>query len=182
MKFWFLVSSLPYLRLGEKPPMDTAGFRAACTGHLSDEEIAAVEAVLENREPACVEAANFWNSETQLRDAIVRIRAKNHGTDASRFIRPHDGFSVSIEKMVTDAFTRPNPLEQEMELDRARWVSADEMALIDPFGLPGLLAFAAKVRLAERWASMDEEKGKIKVEELIEESLAGDRSEGILSE
>ncbi len=172
MSYWYLVASLPTLRLGEKPLIDAAGFRAACAEHLSDEEIIAVEAVLENREPACDEAANFWNSETQLRDAIVRIRAKNHGTDASRFIRPHDGFSVSIEKMVTDAFTRPNPLEQEMELDRARWVFADEMALIDPFGLPGLLAFAAKVRLVERWAGMDDAAGQAKVEELIEQTTA----------
>jgi hypothetical protein len=167
MKFWFLVSSLPYLRLGEKPPMDAAAFRAACAGHLSDEATAAVEAVLENREPPAGAASNLWNSEVQLRDAVVRVRAKNRGTDAGRFLRPHDGFSVSIEKAVTDAFTRPNPLEQEMELDRARWALADELALTDPFGLPGVLAFAAKVRMADRWASMDEKKGRENVEELI---------------
>jgi len=181
-KHWYLVASLPMLRLGEKPPMDVVAFRAACAGHLSEEETAAVDAVLENREPPAGDASNLWNSEVQLRDAVVRVRAKNRGTDAARFIRSHDGFSVTIEKMVTDAFTRPNPLEREMELDRARWMLADELALTDPFGFPGVLAFAAKVRLAERWASMDEEKGKIKVEELIEESLAGDRSEGVLSE
>ncbi|MDD3275888.1 MAG: hypothetical protein PHP93_02440 [Kiritimatiellales bacterium] len=172
MKFWFLVSSLPYLRLGEKPPMDVAGFRAACAGHLSDDETSAVDAVLENREPASGAASNLWNSEVQLRDAIVRVRAKNRGTDAARFIRPHDGFSVSIEKAVTDAFTRPNPLEQQMELDRARWMLADELALTDPFGFAGVLAFASKARLAERWAGLDEAAGQAKVEELIEQATA----------
>ena len=167
MSYWYLVASLPMLRLGEKPPMDAAAFRAACTGHLSDDEIATVDAVLENREPLTGAASSLWNSEVQLRDAVVRVRAKNRGTDAARFIRPHEGFSVSIEKMVTDAFTRPNPLEQEMELDRARWALADELALTDPFGLPGILAFAAKVRLAARWASMDDETGRKNVEELI---------------
>jgi len=166
-KYWYLVASLPTLRLGEKPTMDEASFRAACAGHLSDEEIAVVEAVLENRESLSDAASSLWNSEVQLRDAIIRVRAKQRGTDAGRFIRPHEGFSVSIEKMVTDAFTRPNPLEQEMELDRARWMFADELALMDPFGFAGILAFAAKVRLAERWASMDEEKGRKNVEELI---------------
>lgn len=166
-KYWYLVASLPVLRLGEKPSMDAAGFRAACAGFLSDEENSAVEALLENREPPAGAASSLWNSEVQLRDAVVRIRAKNRGTDAARFIRTHDGFSVSIEKMVTDAFTRPNPLEQEMELDRARWALADELALTDPFGFPGVLAFAVKVRLADRWARMDEETGRKHVEELI---------------
>ena len=194
MKFWFLVSSLPYLRLGEKPPMDVAGFRAACAGHLSDEELSAVDAVLENREPPldsrakhaaepdAAPASSFWNGEVQLRDAVARVRAKNRGIDAARFVRPHDGFSVSIEKMVIDAFTRPNPLEQEMNLDRARWTLADELALTDAFGFAAVFAFAAKVRLAERWAGMDEETGAEKVEELIEESLAEDRNESVVSE
>lgn len=177
MKFWFLVSSLPYLRLGEKPPMDAAAFRAACAGHLSEEEFAAVDALLENREPAPGAASNLWNSEVQLRDAVVRVRAKNRGTDAARFLRPHDGFSVSIEKAVTDAFTRSNPLEREMELDRARWTLADELALTDPFGFPGVLAFAAQVRLAERWALMDDKIGQSRVEGLIEEVLTEGRKE-----
>ncbi|MFA7256017.1 MAG: hypothetical protein WC047_00380 [Kiritimatiellales bacterium] len=171
-KHWYLVASLPTLRLGEKPPMDAAAFRAACTGHLSDEETAVVEAVLENREPASGAASNLWNAEVQLRDAVVRVRAKNRGTDAGRFIRPHEGFSVSIEKAVTDAFTRPNPLEQQMELDRARWALADELALTDPFGFAGVLSFAAKVCLAERWAKLDDAAGQAKVEALIEQATS----------
>jgi hypothetical protein len=173
-KYWYLVASLPYLRLGEKPPMDAAGFREACAGHLSDAEMTVVSALLENREPPAGAAASLWNDEIQLRDAVVRIRAKNRGTDAARFIRPHEGFSVSIEKMVTDAFTRPNPLEQELELDRIRWMLADELALTDPFGFAGLLAFASKMRLAERWAGLNEEKGREQVEQLISASLEPD--------
>jgi hypothetical protein len=179
MKFWFLVSSLPMLRLGEKPPMDAAAFRAACAGHLSGEETGDVDAVLENREPPAGPASNLWNGEVQLRDAVVRVRAKNRGTDAGRFLRPNDGFSVSIEKTVTDAFTRPNPLEREMEFDRARWALADELALTDPFGFPGVLAFAAKVRIAERWASMDEKAGQDRVEALVAAAITEDLKEEI---
>ena len=178
MNHWYLVSSLPYLRFGEKPPMRREAFLAACAGWLSEEEIAVLRAVLENRDPADGEIAQcWWNSEVQLRDAVVRVRAKNHNTDSARFIQSHKGFSVSIEKMVTDAFTRANPLEQEAELDRARWMLADELALTDPFGFAGILAFAAKVRLAERWAGLDEAAGQAKVEELIEEVLTEGRKE-----
>ncbi len=170
-KHWYLVSSLPGLRLGEKPPMSVSAFRAACTGHLSGDELFAIEAALENREPPVGKASGWWNSEVQLRDAIVRVRAKNRGTNAAPFLKPYDGFSVAIEKQVTDAFARPNPLEQELALDEARWMLADELALAEPFGFFGVLAFAIKVRMAERWANMDETFGQEKVEELVLSAL-----------
>jgi len=171
MDHWYLVSSLPVLRLGEKPPMSVEAFRSACAGHLSDDEMLAVEAVLETREPPVGEASGWWNSEVQLRDAVVRVRAKNRSTDAASFLKPYEGFSVAIEKRVTDAFARPNPLEQELALDEARWVLADELALAEPFGFPGVLAFAIKVRMAERWAELDETIGQEKVEEFVLSAL-----------
>jgi len=174
MSHWYLVSSLPVLRLGGKPPMNVDAFRAACVGHLSDDGISAVEAILGNSEPPVGEASGWWNSEVQLRDAVVRVRAKKRGADASSFLKPYEGFSVTLEKKVTDAFARPNPLEQELALDEARWVLADEIALTAPFGFLGVLAFAIKVRIAERWAGLDEETGKAKVEELILSATAED--------
>ena len=166
---WYLVASLPHLRFGEKPPMDGAGFRASCVGHLSGEEMATIEAILENREPKAggTPAVQWWNAEVQLRDAVVRLRAKNRGTDGTQFLKPFEGFSATIEKMVADALSRSNPLEQEEDVDRIRWMLADELALTQPFGFSGVLAFAIKVRIAERWAEFDEEAGKEKVEELI---------------
>ena len=168
MDHWYLVSSLPHLRFGDKSPMSAEAFRAACVGWVADDELAVIDAALENCEPVLTGcAAAWWNGEVQLRDAIVRVRAKNRGTDASRFIQPHDGFSVTIEKMVTDAFTRPDPLEQEMEIDRARWSLVDELAVAAPFSFTAILAFAVKVRIAERWTGMDEDEGKANVEKLI---------------
>lgn len=169
----YLVSSLPYLRFGEMPAMGAEAFRAACVGWLADDELALVDAALENRDPGAggTPAAQWWNGEIQLRDSIVRVRAKKRGIDASSYIKPHEGFSATIEKMVMDAFTRPDPLEQEMDLDRARWSLVDELAVAEPFGFAAVLAFAVKVRIAERWAQMDEDLGKTNVEQFIEAAL-----------
>lgn len=165
--YWYLVSSLPYLRFGEKPSMGAEAFRAACVGWLSEDELSVVDAVLDGREPPAGTASAWWNGEVQLRDAVVRVRAKNRGTDASPFMKSYAGFSATIEKMVTDAFTRPDPLEQEMELDRARWSLIEGQAVAEPFGFAAVLAFAVKVCIAERWAKMDDEAGRANVEELI---------------
>jgi hypothetical protein len=168
MNHWYLVSSLPYLRFGEKPSTGRAEFLTACSGWLTDVDVAVLEAVFENRCPPDRDIARqWWAGEVELRDAVVRVRAKNRGVDAGRFIKPHDGFNVSIEKMVTDAFARANPLEQETELDRARWILADELALIAPFGFAGILAFAVKLRIAERWAGFGDKEGLKNVEDLI---------------
>jgi hypothetical protein len=149
--------------------MGAEAFRAACVGWLADDELAVIDAALEGREPKAggTPAVQWWNGEVQLRDAVVRVRAKNRNTDASPFIQPHDGFSATIEKMVTDAFTRPDPLEQEMELDRARWSLIEELAVAEPFRFAAILSFAVKVRIAERWAGLDESVGQEKVEEFV---------------
>ncbi len=172
-KHWYLVASLPYLRFGEKPPVSRAAFLAACGSWLADADMAVLRAVLDNRDPAAGGVAQrWWNGEVQLRNAAARLRARNLSADAARFIRPHGNFSASIEKTVTDAFTRVSPLEQESELDRARWALADELALDEPFGFPAVLSFAVKLRIAERWAGLDAAAGQSKVEELIEQATA----------
>jgi len=173
MNHWYLVASLPYLRFGEKPPVTRDGFLAACTDWLAEEDVAVLREVFEGRcPPGSAVARRWWNGEVELRNAIVKVRAKNRGTDPARFIQPHDGFSLSVEKTVTDAFIRANPLEQEAELDRARWALAEELALTAPFGFAGILAFAVKLRIAERWAGLDAAAGQDRVEELIEQATA----------
>ena len=173
MNHWYLVSSLPYLRFGEKPLVSREGFLAACTDWLAEEDVAVLRAAFENScSPDSEVARRWWNGEIELRNAIVKVRAKNRNTDAGRFIQPHEGFSLSIEKTVADAFARANPMEQEMELDRARWAQADELALSAPFGFAGVFAFALKLRIAERWAGLDAAAGQSKVEEFIEQATA----------
>jgi len=171
MDYWYLVSSLPGLRFGDKPAMSIETFRSACFGELTEEQLNGVDAALENRAPDSALASAWWNGEVQLRDAVVRVRAKSRSTDASRFLKPHDGFSATLEEMVTDAFTRATPMEQEMDLDRTRWTLVDELALARPFGFEGVLAYAVKLRIAERWAGMDDEAGQEKVEEWVLSAL-----------
>ena len=174
MNHWYLISSLPGLRFGETPPIGAEAFRAACVGWLPDDELAAIDAALGNREPSDGAASAWWNEEVQLRDAVVRVRAKNRGGDASAYLRPYTGFSATVEKRVTDAFARPDPQEQEMELDRARWMLVEERSVAEPFGFAAALAYAVKVRIAERWADLSEDVGKENVEQLIEAALEPD--------
>jgi len=172
MSHWYLVSSLPTLRFGEKPPMDAKAFRAACIGWLAADELSVIDAVLSNEPPPVSDVAQaWWDGEVQLRNAVVRVRAKKHGTDAASFLKTHSGFSVTVEERVADAFTCPDPLEQEAELDRVRWTLAEALCMEEPFGVAAVLAFAVKIIIAERWAALDETVGKASVEELVSSTI-----------
>jgi hypothetical protein len=72
-----------------------------------------------------------------------------------------------VEKAVTDAFAKPNPLERELTLDRCRWQLADDLALRAAFGLSAVLAYAVKLQIAARWAGLKDEPGRQRVEELV---------------
>lgn len=178
---WYLIASLPSLRLGDKPVMDCTAFRAACDGWVSDAELDILDAVYENRQPPAGAASSWWDGEVQLRDAVVRVRAKLCSADASKFIKPHAGFSAAIEKSVVDAFSRANPLEREQELDRIRWSLVEDAAVMDAFGFPALLAYAVKLRIAERWSVLDDETGRGAVEGLIEQMTSLENEQEIES-
>ena len=65
-----------------------------------------------------------------------------------------------IETAVRDAFTRDNPLECELVLDRCRWFILDEIAFADRFGFGAVLTFGVKLQIVQRWQGYSEEKGR----------------------
>jgi len=166
---WYLVASLPHLRLGEKPSVSAEQFRMLCSDWLSADEQQVVEAILDGALPETDLSSAWVAGETQLRNAVARVRARQYNVDAAA--HSHTGFEVVIEQGVADAFARDNPLEREMEMDRLRWKLADERSVGDSFGFSAVLAFAVKIIIAERWAALDETVGKASVEELVSSTI-----------
>ncbi len=170
-KHYYLVASLPPLVLGEAPPITPEEFLAQCEGPLGEGEWMEVRALL--RGELCPNArsagARAWCSkEIQLRNAVARIRATRQHVDPRSFLREHEGFDAGIEKMATDAFARSNPLEVEQALDHGRWRMAEELSLVDPFGMARVMAYAVQLRLAQRWADLDTARGRARLEKGIE--------------
>ncbi|MBU1695215.1 MAG: DUF2764 family protein [Verrucomicrobia bacterium] len=171
MNHYYLAASLPTLVLGDPVPLDADAFRAACANLLDDSEMAELTLMLEGRVgEATSDFAKAWrNVDTQLRNALARVRAGQRTIEARPYLREHEDFDVSLEKAVTDAQTRPDPLECELFLDRYRWQRLDNLVRETPFGFAALLAYALKLRLAVRWAALTDEAGGQRLAELIEE-------------
>ena len=131
MKYYYLVASLPVLALGEPAPCTAAEFRARCEGVLSPVDARELRGLLEGRagEAQSAFARGWFAADTQLRNAAARLRATPMAVEAKGFLREHPGFTAALEKAVVDAFAKPHPGERELELDRCRWLVADELAL-----------------------------------------------------
>jgi len=171
MSYYFLVSSLPGIKLDAKPALSLDAFCATCDDHLSSHDREALTVVLDAKVPPSIPHpfVEQWTArETQLRNATARQRAAKRQEDAGAYLRSHTGFDVGLEDKVEEAFNQPTPLERERVLDQLRWRILDELAGTDPFGSSAVLAYGIKLRIVERWAAMDVEIGQARIGEAVE--------------
>lgn len=179
MSYHYLVASLPTLAFGARHPFSSAEFFTRCSGVLKTDDLAILEAVQQGRPASGNAFAEAWTArEIQLRNAVARIRGTRLGIDSRGFQREHPGYDVALAQAVTDALAHATPLEREQALDRCRWRLADELALDDPFGLGVVLAFAVKLRIAERWAALTEAAGQSRLDEMIQTMTAAQAAPG----
>lgn len=173
MAYYYLNASLPALSLDAKPPVTREDFLFSCRGLLAEPDFRDVSLVLEERDSETLHPCmRKWLAlETQLRNAVARIRAQKAGIDPAPFQKTHTGFNVSVEHGVTEAFNRPNPLEREQALNRLRWHLAEELALTGPFDMPAIFAFAIKLRLVERQYGWNHDKARAAFETLVEKTM-----------
>ncbi len=171
MNYYYLVAGLPTLALGEPPPRAAADFLPACAHLVGPAELEELRRALEGRtEEGVTDFLRQWTrTETQLRNAAARVRAGRLSVEPGAHLQEHAGWDTYVEKAVVDAYAKPNPLERELALDHFRWKMLEEMVLMEPFGLGALLAYAIRLRMAMRWAGMQEETGREKLEKTLEE-------------
>ncbi len=161
MSRYFLIASLPLLQLGVKPPIRMAAFLSACEASLPEEDLAVMRELLaaDGRGSPHPFAREWLDRETELRNAAARLRAQKKGLNPEPWLHPQQGARVFIQTGVADAFLESTPLERERALDLLRWTILDDLAGLDPFGLPAVFAYGLRLRLAERWAAFDATSG-----------------------
>jgi hypothetical protein len=66
-----------------------------------------------------------------------------------------------------DIFESKDIVEREWRIDALRWEVADELCLLKYFSIDVLLAYAAKMQIAERWTALSDEQGAERLKQLI---------------
>lgn len=171
--YYYLMASVPMLSLGETPAISSEDFRRACAEHLTQRDMAALDAL--GQEPPAPGIGREWHaSETRIRNAAARLRAARLKRDAAQYTREQVGVDLAAEEAVGDAFARPNPMERERAIDRLRWQQIETLTGYDPFSSDAVLAYALKLRLAERWARLEDEAGLERADRMVENEPEGD--------
>ena len=177
MEYVYLVASLPALELTTTPPISSGELLASAAGVLRQDHWEDLRAVVEDRlqDVRSPELRPYLDADTQLRGAVARIRAARAGETHDSAAHPYGGYDVRCVVVAERAMELGDPLERELALDRLRWTLLDELAVSPAFGFQAVLAYGVKLRLAEKWAAMDEAEGLSIAAGLAQSALMGIR-------
>jgi hypothetical protein len=177
MSTYYLISSLPTLSLDVKPTLTLEEYISLCRAQLGSADAEAIEALLSDQTSRHPFVAAWRDKETILKNAIAYARATISNADVEPWIRPTQGCDLSYEVLVDEVFQRADPLQREKGLDNLRWSIAESLQAYDPMDVTIALAYAIKLKLAWRWASLNTEKGQAAFEQLTTYTLNSDGSD-----
>jgi hypothetical protein len=178
MSLYYLISSLPLLRLDAEPGIKPDAFIRMCREQLGAAEADAVEALFTGEAYAHPFVAAWRDKETILRNAIAKHRARLAGSDASRWLRPTSGCDAQLESFVEDAFQERDPLQREKDLDEARWAAAEGLQGVDPLSVNVIFGYAIKLAILSRWSGLGAEAGRQAFDTLTQPAITLERAGG----
>ncbi|MDR1226745.1 MAG: DUF2764 domain-containing protein [Prevotellaceae bacterium] len=103
--------------------------------------------------------ANNLIGEGDLVEVLSRSNASDFGLK---------GEEIWLDRALS-VFEGKDIVEREWRIDALRWEMADELCELEYFSIDVLLAYAAKMQIAERWAALGEEIGAERLKQLIAE-------------
>jgi hypothetical protein len=152
-KYYYLVASLPYLRLSQRCPITTESFLAECGKWLSayDMEALSKASVKDHSvKPDAAFTIRAWKEfDSALRKEIAQAR-KN--TQDNRHEKP--GLSARV------VFGEANPLLMERAFEKIRWEFLDSLEAGVFFDINFLAVYFIKLQILERLAMFDKKTGE----------------------
>ncbi len=168
----YLISSLPALNFGSKPPISFAGFLKACEGLVSDWDMDLIRSVgnlgFESVKAKNATLKKWMGFETMLRNELVMIRSARKKSDPAKYLRageyPGSDYAAHI---AINASRKPSLLDAEKALDLDRWRQLDELAIGHYFDMDVLVIYACKLLILERWDKIRHAENKKMLEEAL---------------
>lgn len=162
-QYYYLVSSLPMLEFGAKPPLSYKDFIRCCQGQLASSDMNVIERTtilpyedIEDPYPALREWKRF---DTGLRNELARFRAGKRSKDPAQYIRGEDSSEAFVSGFAHWAVSQDSPIESELYLDRIRWERIEELQMGHYFDIDCLIAYALKLQILERWQTINSGSG-----------------------
>ncbi|HSV56469.1 MAG TPA: hypothetical protein VLH39_05105 [Magnetospirillaceae bacterium] len=165
--YYYLRSTLPTLLSGSPPPFSSRGLLERCEGRMRPADYLVLQSALsdhpfadvasETRRSRALFRYRAW--EKGLRNELTRIRAGRTGKTPERYLRSGDPEWDGI-RVARAAAQCEDPLEGELLIERERWACLERLETGHFFDLEALVAYALKLRVLERKALFDSERGE----------------------
>lgn len=171
MSYYYLISSLPAIILGEKPYYSSKEFMNLCSewiGKSDIEKLSKLTLNLENTNTNNRFARDWYKSEEILRNCSVKKRAAKLNKDPLPYLKIEDKIYADIERGVQDSFSAENPLEKEMALDKLRWKIIDSLEIGHFFDLEKLCAYKLRLLICEKWSTRKTEAGQKNLDTILD--------------
>ncbi|MBN1243277.1 MAG: DUF2764 family protein [Spirochaetales bacterium] len=177
--YYYFGATLPSLSWRGAMPLSSREFLERCAIHLSPRDLAIVGDArpalpADGGLPAAAGRsrmlAAYYRWELALRNELARLRAGRLGQPAEKHVRPG---SVEWDglRAAQSAFQAESPLEGEIVMERERWNVVERLQVGHYFDTEALVAYGLKLRILERVARFEVERGKAAYGEIYDDIL-----------
>jgi len=152
-EYYYLVSTLTYLKFGEEPPLGSKKFLAECARWLSAGDMKILSRAsrggLEARAQDAPVLAEWKSFDGRLRGELAGVRAARGKEE-----------TYKASGAVKAILSQENPLLAETEFEKARWDFLEDMAARYFFDINALIVYFLKLQILERLARFDKDAGE----------------------
>ena len=163
MSYYYLISSLPAINLGDKPYYSSEEFMKLCNIWIGRSDVEKLSRLTLNPEYTTADncfSSNWYKYEEILRNSCVKNRAAKLNKDPLPYLKPKDKIYTDIERGVQDSFSAINPMEKEIALDKLRWTIIEFLETGHFFDLEKLCAYKLRLLICEKWVIRKTETGQ----------------------
>ncbi len=169
--YYYLISSLSSLVLGEKPQLTLTDFMELCSEWVSSSEYEQLDSVslIPSPEslPKNITVKKWEDWETCLKNQIVKLRAGDLKKDPSNYTQEEKDYFSEIERGVQEAFSAQDPYLKEKILDELRWNALSNLESGHQFDLSTLCIYKLRLMLCEKWLTREQEKGEKNLDDIL---------------
>jgi hypothetical protein len=152
-QYYYLVSSLPALVFGQKPPVKFSQVTTYCQTYLDPNDFIILEKII-SRDADVARLSRFyhewilWDQGLTKEIAAFRAYKMNSKENGQPFALP-GRHSIYIG-LLGQLFSAAHPFQAEMMLAEARWKHLDEMEFSCYFDFEKIVSFVLKLQIMER--------------------------------
>jgi hypothetical protein len=151
----YLISSLPMLHFGAKPPFTFEDLLQACKDLIPDEDFGIVDLCANDalwEQSIGQDTLKAWIAfEVGLRNELAKVRASRRKIDPAGYLRSGGSDDTRLYHIAMNSHRILPIVESEKFLDQARWNRLDELAFGHYFDLDALIVYALKLKILWRW-------------------------------